>query len=110
MIFSSPCVIIFYRSIAEETTEMAETEEEKTQETVAEEASAREEETAGQPREQVSAREAEAPEEPEESPVIWSQKRVPNIKKGYDPTVPFYMMGIFAALIVLSVIFAKITS
>lgn len=104
MIFSSPCVIISYRSIAEETTEMAETEEEKTQETVAEEASAREAETAEQPRE------AEAPREPEESAVIWSQKRVPNIKKGYDPTVPFYMMGIFAALIVLSVIFAKITS
>lgn len=89
---------------------MAETEKEKTQETGTEEASAREAETAEQPLEQVSAREAEASGEPEKSAVIWSQKRVPNIKKGYDPTVPFYMMGIFAALIVLSVIFAKITS
>lgn len=83
---------------------MSETEEEKTQEAAAEESPAREAE------ERVSAQEAEAAEKPEKAPVIWSQKRVPNIKKGYDPTVPFYMMGIFAALMVLSVIFAKITS
>lgn len=89
---------------------MAETEEEKTQESVAEEAPAREAEVPEKPEEQVSAREAEAAEKPEKAPVIWSQKRVPNIKKGYNPTVPFYMMGIFVALIVLSVIFAKITS
>ena len=74
---------------------MAETEEEKTEASATEEA---------------PAEEAETPEKAEKAPVIWSQQRVPNIKKGYDPTVPFYMMGIFAALIVLSVIFAKITS
>lgn len=89
---------------------MAETEEEKTQEPAAEEAPAREAEVPEEPEKRVSAQEAEASGEPEKAPVVWSQKRVPNIKKGYNPTVPFYMMGIFAALIVLSVIFAKITS
>lgn len=89
---------------------MAETEEEKTQESAAEEAPAREAEVPEEPEKQVSAQEAEASGEPEKAPVVWSQKRVPNIKKGYNPTVPFYMMGIFVALIVLSVIFAKITS
>lgn len=54
--------------------------------------------------------ETEAPDESEEAPVIWSQKRVPNIEKGYNSSVPFYMMGVFVALIILSVIFAKITS
>ena len=53
---------------------------------------------------------AETAEESEEAPVIWSQKRVPNIEKGYNTSVPFYMMGILVALIILSVIFAKITS
>ena len=89
---------------------MSETEEEKTQEAAAQESPAREAEVPEEPEEQVSAQEAEAAGKPEKAPVIWSQKRVPNIKKGYDPTVPFYMMGIFAALMVLSVIFAKITS
>ena len=37
-------------------------------------------------------------------------KRVPNIEKGYNSSVPFYMMGILVGLIILSVIFAKITS
>ncbi|MCY3985611.1 MAG: hypothetical protein OXF23_01000 [Candidatus Dadabacteria bacterium] len=49
-------------------------------------------------------------EQGKDSPVIWSQKRVPNIEKGYNPSVPFYMMGILVALIILSIIFAKITS
>ena len=73
---------------------MAETEEQKTEDAVAEE-------TSGQ--------DAEAAESAE-TPIIWSQKRVPNIEKGYNTSVPFYMMGIFVALIILSVIFAKITS
>ncbi len=75
---------------------MSETEEQKTEETAEPESSAQE---AGEPEET-----AEAP------PVIWSQKRVPNIEKGYNTSVPFYMMGILVALIILSVIFAKITS
>ncbi len=45
-----------------------------------------------------------------EVPVIWSQKRVPNIEKGYNKNIPFYMMGIFAVLIVLSLFFAVLTS
>ncbi|MCY4262757.1 MAG: hypothetical protein OXC97_05530 [Candidatus Dadabacteria bacterium] len=49
-------------------------------------------------------------EQGKDSPIIWSQKRVPNIEKGYNPSVPFYMMGILVALIILSIIFAKITS
>lgn len=53
---------------------------------------------------------AEAADESEAAPIIWSQKRVPNIEKGYNPSIPFYMMGIMVALIILSVIFAKITS
>lgn len=53
---------------------------------------------------------AETADENEAAPIIWSQKRVPNIEKGYNPSVPFYMMGILVALIILSVIFAKITS
>ncbi len=51
-----------------------------------------------------------AEQETEAAPIIWSQKRVPNIEKGYNTSVPFYMMGILVALIILSVIFAKITS
>lgn len=51
-----------------------------------------------------------AADESEAAPIIWSQKRVPNIEKGYNPSVPFYMMGILVALIILSVIFAKVTS
>ena len=45
----------------------------------------------------------------EEKKVIWGQLRVPNIKKGYNPKYPFYMMGIFLALAVLSGIFAFLT-
>ncbi len=52
----------------------------------------------------------EPSDENEVVPIIWSQKRVPNIEKGYNPSVPFYMMGVLIGLIVLSVIFAKITS
>ncbi len=67
-------------------------------------------ETEEQKTEEVAERETEAPDENEAPPIIWSQKRVPNIEKGYNTSVPFYMMGIFVALIILSVIFAKITS
>jgi len=45
----------------------------------------------------------------EKKEVIFGQLRVPNIKKGYNPNYPFYMMGIFVALIVLSAIFALAT-
>lgn len=41
--------------------------------------------------------------------VVWGQPRVPNIKKGYNPNYPFYMMGIFAVLAVLSALFAFAT-
>lgn len=67
-------------------------------------------ETEEQKTEEMAEQEAEAPDENEAPPIIWSQKRVPNIEKGYNTSVPFYMMGIFVALIILSVIFAKITS
>ena len=60
--------------------------------------------------EETAERETEAPNENKAPSIIWSQKRVPNIEKGYNTSVPFYMMGIFVALIILSVIFAKITS
>ena len=60
--------------------------------------------------EEMTEQETEAPVENEAAPIIWSQKRVPNIEKGYNTSVPFYMMGILVALIILSVIFAKITS
>ncbi len=60
--------------------------------------------------EEEAEQETETPDENEAPPIIWSQKRVPNIEKGYNPSVPFYMMGILVALIILSVIFAKITS
>lgn len=67
-------------------------------------------ETEEQRTEEMAEQETEAPDEKEVAPIIWSQKRVPNIEKGYNPSVPFYMMGIFVALIILSMIFAKITS
>ena len=60
--------------------------------------------------EEMAEQETEVPDESEAAPIIWSQKRVPNIEKGYNPSVPFYMMGILVGLIILSVIFAKITS
>ncbi len=60
--------------------------------------------------EEVLEQESESSETPELSPVIWSQKRVPNIEKGYNQSIPFYMMGIFVILIILSLIFAKLTS
>lgn len=41
--------------------------------------------------------------------VIWGQPRVPNIKKGHNPNYPFYMMGIFIGLAVLSALFAFAT-
>lgn len=69
----------------------------------------REEETAGQET-KASDKSTEATEEAKAAPIIWSQKRVPNIEKGYNPSVPFYMMGILVALIILSVILAKVTS
>ena len=81
---------------------MAETEEQKTEETAEQEPSVRETEAPD--------KSAEAADESEAAPIIWSQKRVPNIEKGYNSSVPFYMMGILVALIILSVIFAKITS
>jgi len=81
---------------------MAETEEQKEEEMAEQEPPAQETEAPDGS--------AEAIAESEEAPIIWSQKRVPNIEKGYNPSVPFYMMGIFVALIILSVIFAKITS
>ena len=76
---------------------MAENEEQKTEETA----------EAGTEGPEDS---AEAVEQSEAAPIVWSQKRVPNIEKGYNPSIPFYMMGIMVALIILSVIFAKITS
>lgn len=45
----------------------------------------------------------------EEKEVIWGQPRVPNIKKGHNPNYPFYMMGIFAVLAILSALFAFAT-
>ena len=60
--------------------------------------------------EEMTEQKTEALDKNEATPIIWSQKRVPNIEKGSNPSVPFYMMGILVALIILSVIFAKITS
>ncbi len=40
---------------------------------------------------------------------VMGQPRVPNIKKGYDPNYPFYMMGIFFGFAALSAIFAFLT-
>lgn len=91
---------------------MAEPEEHKTEETVEQEPSAQETEAPEENTEAASETEesAETANKSEAAPIIWSQKRVPNIEKGYNTSVPFYMMGILVALIILSVIFAKITS
>ena len=67
-------------------------------------------ETEEQKTEDAVEQETEAVDESKAPSIIWSQKRVPNIEKGYNTSIPFYMMGIFVALIILSVIFAKITS
>ncbi len=101
---------------------MPEPEEQKAEETVEEESPAQETEAPEENAEAADVVEesaeaasedgesAETTDENEAAPIIWSQKRVPNIEKGYNPSVPFYMMGILVALIILSVIFAKITS
>lgn len=81
---------------------MAEPEERTAEETAEQESPAQETEA--------PEKNAETADESEAAPIIWSQKRVPNIEKGYNPSVPFYMMGILVALIILSVIFAKVTS
>ena len=47
--------------------------------------------------------------EKKEKEVIWEQPRVPNIKKGHNPNYPYYMMGIFAVLVILSALFAFAT-
>lgn len=46
----------------------------------------------------------------EKKTINWNQTRVPNIKKGYNPNYPFYMIGIFFVFLILSIIFAKFTS
>lgn len=91
---------------------MPEPEEQRAEETAEQEPQAQETEAPEENAEAASEAEesAETADESEEAPVIWSQKRVPNIEKGYNPSVPFYMMGILVALLILSVIFAKITS
>ena len=90
---------------------MSEPEEQKIEET-AEQAPAQETEAPDETAEAAdgTGESAETVDENEAAPIIWSQKRVPNIEKGYNPSVPFYMMGILVALVILSVIFAKITS
>ncbi|MXZ12840.1 MAG: hypothetical protein F4Y78_02325 [Candidatus Dadabacteria bacterium] len=91
---------------------MSEPEEQKTEETAEQEAPAQETEAADGSAEAAdgASESAETADESQAAPIIWSQKRVPNIEKGYNPSVPFYMMGILVALVILSVIFAKITS
>lgn len=91
---------------------MSELEEQKTEETAEQEAPAQETEAPDESAEAAdgTSESAETADESEAAPIIWSQKRVPNIEKGYNPSVPFYMMGILVALAILSVIFAKITS
>ena len=91
---------------------MSEPEEQKAEETAEQESPAQETEAPEENAEAADVVEesAETTDENEAAPIIWSQKRVPNIEKGYNPSVPFYMMGILIALIILSVIFAKITS
>lgn len=90
---------------------MSEPEEQKIEET-AEQAPSQETEAPDESAEAAdgTGESAETVDESEAAPIIWSQKRVPNIEKGYNPSVPFYMMGILVALVILSVIFAKITS
>ncbi len=46
----------------------------------------------------------------EKKEINWNQTRVPNIKKGYNPNYPIYMIAIFFVFLILSIIFAKITS
>lgn len=46
----------------------------------------------------------------EKKKIDWNQTRVPNIKKGYNPNYPIYMIGIFFIFLILSIIFAKLTS
>ena len=91
---------------------MSEPEEQKTEETAEQEAPAQETEAPDGSAEAAdgASDSAETADENQAAPIIWSQKRVPNIEKGYNPSVPFYMMGILVALVILSVIFAKITS
>ncbi|MYH39751.1 MAG: hypothetical protein F4154_02030 [Candidatus Dadabacteria bacterium] len=91
---------------------MSEPEEQKTEETAEQEAPAQETEAPDGSAEAAdgASESAETADENQAAPIIWSQKRVPNIEKGYNPSVPFYMMGILVALVILSVIFAKITS
>lgn len=91
---------------------MAEPEERTAEETAEQESPAQETEAPEKNAEAASEAEesTETADESEAAPIIWSQKRVPNIEKGYNPSVPFYMMGILVALIILSVIFAKVTS
>ena len=91
---------------------MSEPEEQKTEETAEQEAPEKQTEAPDESAEAAdgASESAETADENEAAPIIWSQKRVPNIEKGYNPSVPFYMMGILVALVILSVIFAKITS
>ena len=91
---------------------MSEPEEQKTEETAEQEAPAQETEAPDGSAEAAdgASESAETADENQAAPIIWSQKRVPNIEKGYNQSVPFYMMGILVALVILSVIFAKITS
>ena len=91
---------------------MAEPEEQRAEETAEQAPQERETEAPDESAEAAdgASESTEASDESEAAHVIWSQKRVPNIEKGYNSSVPFYMMGVFVALIILSVIFAKITS
>lgn len=91
---------------------MSEPEEQRAEETAEQEPPAQETEAPEENAEAASEAEesVETADESEAAPIIWSQKRVPNIEKGYNTSVPFYMMGILVALVILSVIFAKITS
>ena len=91
---------------------MSEPEEQRAEETAEQEPPAQETEALEENAEAASEAEesAETADKSEAAPIIWSQKRVPNIEKGYNSSVPFYMMGILVALVILSVIFAKITS
>lgn len=49
-------------------------------------------------------------EKPPKKEVIWSQLRVPNSKKGSNPYYPFIMMGTVVLIVILSFVFAKLTS
>ena len=91
---------------------MSEPEEQRAEETAEQEPPAQESEAPEENAEAASEAEesVETADENKAAPIIWSQKRVPNIEKGYNSSVPFYMMGILVALLILSVIFAKITS